>query len=106
MKKVTITITALLAGILAMSCTQAPRNRAGYAPVVNKLPSKPGDRWLLTEGSSFAAAAQSINAGLWKVDSCQMQGGHTHFFYRKADSVRHIITYQNRIVSDKRRAAR
>lgn len=53
--------------------------------------------------TSISATAEDLAAGQWRIDSAGLKGGHTHFYYRKGDSTRHIITYNGRIVSDKRK---
>lgn len=91
-------ILLLSIGVTLASCGhQEPK---GY-PVVNDLTSKPTELWLLT-GTSVSATARSLADGRWGIDSAKATGGHTHFYYRKGDSTRHVITYAGHVVSDKR----
>jgi len=94
-----ICLLFLFAGLV--SCNTEPVTRSGY-PVVNDL--RPGKSpWLLTS-TSISETAEDLAAGNWRIDSADLKGKHTHFYYAKGDSTRHIITYQGRIVSDKRAA--
>lgn len=96
-KTFSICLLFLFAGLA--SCNTEPVTRSGY-PVVNDL--RPGKSpWLLTS-TSISETAEDLAAGNWRIDSADLKGKHTHFYYAKGDSTRHIVTYQGRIVSDKR----